>query len=333
MRTADRIFSIQGDGSLVPLNEQDYASEVDLQQLLARYPDLLAGHQISPKAPRRWLLIGREFQIPDDEGASNRWSLDHLFVDQDGTPTLIEVKRSTDGRLRREVIGQMLDYASNLKMWVPVEEMQRVFNERCSEEGLDPPAEIAAFLQSPPEEEAGEEVLWQRVRTKLQAGAIRLVFVADEIPRELKRVVEFLNEQMDPAQVLAVEVRQYVGSGLQTLVPTVITSRRDRKPARASGRDLDTEATFLQKIRAQCGDDAAGTAQSLLKWIAPLVSRVWWGRGSMVPILETHGGRDRGGHSSYYFSLKSTGRVEMQFSRVKGKPGFEREDDLRGLLS
>ncbi len=40
---------------------------------------------------------------------------------------------------------------------------------------------------------------------------MRLVFVADEIPQELLRIVEFLNSQMDPAEVLAVSVPQYVG--------------------------------------------------------------------------------------------------------------------------
>lgn len=38
-----------------------------------------------------------------------------------------------------------------------------------------------------------------------------MVFVVDLIPNELKTIVEFLNEQMDPADVLAVEINQYIG--------------------------------------------------------------------------------------------------------------------------
>ena len=49
------------------------------------------------------------------------------------------------------------------------------------------------------------------------------MFVSDEIPRELRRVVEFLNGQMNPAEVIAIEVKQYVGAdGTKTLVPRVI---------------------------------------------------------------------------------------------------------------
>jgi len=51
--------------------------------------------------------------IPDREDGSGRWSLDHLFLDQDSIPTLVEVKRSSDTRIRREVVGQILDYAAN----------------------------------------------------------------------------------------------------------------------------------------------------------------------------------------------------------------------------
>ena len=46
--------------------------------------------------------------------------------------------------------------------------------------------------------------------------------MADLIPPTLRRIVEFLNGQMDPAEVLAIEIKQFAGSGVTTLVPTVI---------------------------------------------------------------------------------------------------------------
>jgi hypothetical protein len=66
------------------------------------------------------------------------------------------------------------------------------------------------------------EQFWWKVKTNLQAGKVRLIFVADEISAELRRVVGFLNTQMDPAEVLAVEIKQYVGGKLKTLVPRVM---------------------------------------------------------------------------------------------------------------
>jgi hypothetical protein len=107
------IYLIDKSGNLVELQNRPYDSEAHLQELLARYPNLLASDQMNRAEPRRWLLIAREMGLPSEEDGSNRWSVDHLFLDQDGIPTIVEVKRSSDSRIRREVIGQMLDYAAN----------------------------------------------------------------------------------------------------------------------------------------------------------------------------------------------------------------------------
>ncbi len=41
------------------------------------------------------------------------------------------------------------------------------------------------------------ETFWQQVGSNLHAGRLRLLFVADEIPPQLRRIVEFLNQQME----------------------------------------------------------------------------------------------------------------------------------------
>lgn len=79
----ETIFHINQDGTLDELRETSYDSEQLLQQLLFNYPKLLAGDQINSDKPRNWVLVSREFGIPDTESASNRWYLDHLFLDQD----------------------------------------------------------------------------------------------------------------------------------------------------------------------------------------------------------------------------------------------------------
>lgn len=51
---------------------------------------------------------------------------------------------------------------------------------------------------------------WRNVKTNLAAGKLRLVFVSDAIPPELRKIVEFLNTQMTETEVLAIEVKQFV---------------------------------------------------------------------------------------------------------------------------
>ncbi len=146
--------------------------------------------------------------IPGEEEGGGRWSVDHLFLDQDSIPTLVEVKRSSDTRIRREVVGQMLDYAANAVLYWPIEQIRARF-----EAGAAVPEQVLAGFLDPG---VDPDQFWEQVKVNLRAGKVRLLFVADEIPAELQRVVEFLNEQMNPAEVLAVEIRQFMGQGLIT---------------------------------------------------------------------------------------------------------------------
>src|SRR5687768_3680096 len=94
----------------VALHERPYDAESVLQGLIERHPQMLSGDDAG-HGPL--LLVRREAGITDRDDAGPRWSLDHLYLDGDGVPTLVEVKRSSDTRARREVVAQMLDYAAN----------------------------------------------------------------------------------------------------------------------------------------------------------------------------------------------------------------------------
>jgi hypothetical protein len=137
------VFVLNDSQGLVALNPSEFVSEDDLQQLLEKYPALLSGNQTDDGTPRRWLLVKREKMIPAEDGGSGRWSVDHLFVDQDGIPTLVEVKRQSDTRLRREVVGQMLDYAANAVVYWPVEQLRVEFEQGCAGIGANPEEAMA----------------------------------------------------------------------------------------------------------------------------------------------------------------------------------------------
>ena len=82
MRTGKLFLIGKDQEQLIPMTETKYPSEDVLQVLLERYPDLIPGDQIDPDDPPRWLLVGREMPVPDDNTETGRWSLDHLYLDQ-----------------------------------------------------------------------------------------------------------------------------------------------------------------------------------------------------------------------------------------------------------
>ncbi len=315
-----RIYLIQDNGQLVDMTEQAYDSEDLLQELLAKYPSLLAGDQIDRAAPRRWLLISREKTLPSQEEGAGRWAVDHLFLDQDAIPTLVEVKRSSDTRIRREVVGQVLDYAANAVLFWPIEEIQAQFKANCEAQNLNPQQVLSEFL-SP---DADQEQFWQKTKTNLLAGRIRMIFVADEIPDELRRIIEFLGKQMDPAEVLAVEIKQYVGRGLKTLVPRVIGQMPPPPPPQWD------EKRFFQTLAEKRGTEETRVARQILQWVNNKMS-ISYGKGrqygSLIPVLEHRG-------TAYVpFMIWTNGYVQTQFGSMQTRPPFNDESKRLELLS
>ena len=111
---SDEIFLLQGT-TLQPLPVQTMRAglfgkslEDALQTILQKYPKVIPGKQIDPVSedPPRFVLLRREMPVAG-------WSLDHLYVDQRGTLTLVETKLIQNPESRREVIGQIIEYAAS----------------------------------------------------------------------------------------------------------------------------------------------------------------------------------------------------------------------------
>lgn len=245
--TQQRIYHLNEQGSLEPMQEKPFDAEADLQKLVAEYPGLLSGEQMNPDNPRRFILIGREQGIADIIGGGHRWSLDHLLIDQDAVPTLVEAKRQGNSEIRREIVGQMMDYAAHATQTWNVGDIRQAFEERVSAAGQDSDSVLSELLRS--EGETDSDAFWQQVDTNLRAARLRLLFVADGIPDELTRVVEFLNEQMPRIEVLAVEIKQFQGeTGISTLVPRLIGRTAEAVAARGRRAGSGSRSHFTPDI-------------------------------------------------------------------------------------
>ena len=254
----EKIFMRGADGKLIALSPAPYDSEDILQGLVGDYPALLAGDQMTPEEPRKWILVSREMGVPGAENGAGLWYLDHLFLDQDGIPTLVEVKRSSDTRIRREVVGQMLDYAANASAYWRVEDLQTLYQ-----------GDLNTALGLDSDEEAA---YWTTVESNLRLGKLRLVFLADRIPDALLRIIEFLNNQMRDTEVLGLEVRQYRSdTGEQIFVPKLL-GRTFQSVAVKQGRttrEWDRES-FLDDVEqtggTNCGIWRSGFWRNLQLW-------------------------------------------------------------------
>lgn len=155
----------------------------------------------------------------------------------------------------------------------------------------------------------------------MQAGRIKLLFVADEIPPELARIVEFLNDHMD-LSVSAVELRYFEGkAGEKTLAPRIIGETERAK--------LKKNVVARQKL------EPISMVDWLEKFIKPKGVKVMAGARALMDIFEmcnaehdvasTQGSIfarviTGEGHAAYPFFLRKNGRCEIAFgwtTRVK----------------
>jgi hypothetical protein len=235
------VYTIGEDGSTKPMDRIRCKNEDrELQLLLEKNPDLLPGDQINPEEPRRWLLVKREMPVPDPSSGVDRWSIDFFFVDQDATPTFVECKRFNDTRARREVVGQMFEYAANGHYYWTEDQLRGYAEEAAKGRGLSLEDAVGSIAPEDPSVDA----FFERVEDNLREGQIRIVFFLEEAPMELRSVVDFLNKQMERSEVLLVEARQFSHGGVKVVVPTLFGYTEQ---ARAVKRKVSVTTSGVRK--------------------------------------------------------------------------------------
>ncbi|WP_191060633.1 PDDEXK family nuclease [Geminicoccus harenae] len=322
---SEHIYQIDAEGQFTELQRSPYDSELFLQELISRHPALL--NQVAGEAGAL-LLVRREQPVPDAQ-ANSRWYLDHLFLDREAVPVLVEVKRATDTRARRDVVAQMLDYAANGIAFWPIDQITAAFAATATANGQDPDDLLAAFLQG-----NDPETFWRQVEANLRSGRIRLVFAADHIPRELTRIVEFLNEQMRPAEVLAIEIDQFTSvTGHRTLVPRLVgaTERARSGKAVLPPSEPASELEWLGAVEAQFGPAARAGAEQLIRWFREDGCEVVFTDNQVS--LCTRLRRSDGKPSWPFLLRKSSGRLELSLRNLTWVPGFQDTPSRVALLA
>ncbi len=309
------------DGKLIEMSKRRYDAEDVLQSLIATHPHLLTDADDPGERPRL-VLIEREVSIADSADAAGRWSLDHLFVDQDGVPTLVEVKRSSDTRIRREVVGQMLEYAANGPRYWPPGSVRAHFEARCGRDGREP----AEVLERTFGGDLAVEAWWATVDTNLREGTLRLLFVADEISQELKAIIEFLNDQMVRTTVLGVELPQFadeVGSHRMFVPGIVGRSERAESVKTVRKQRRWTAEEWLERHAELAEPDDVAVTRRLVAWAGSRDVDVAFGTAMNNPSMKLE--RRIDGRSVGVVRLYPDGSVEINFGHLPAP-----FDDLAG---
>jgi hypothetical protein len=319
------------DGALIPLEAEGHVSEKDFQKVLADNPAVLAG-ALDEGEDGTWLLVDRELPIKAEESDTGTWKVDHLFLASDGRPVLVEVKRSSDPRARREVVAQMLDYAASFDADWTAEKLRLRRQRRLTESTAAAfKSEMETFLSVAGLDD--EDQLWSSVQAQIDAGHIRLLFVADQLSPTLVRVIEFLNRQLRSAEVLGVEVVRHAGSGHEVVVyQPVVRGRSSSEAQRKAPALRRTREEFDQVLLAHHDQRVLDQVNDLVKRAERLGGFESLGTSADDPALYINF-RTNGGPPVYWpFLLRpKPNKLVVRIQKLRTHPAFADEgvrDDL-----
>ncbi len=168
----------------IPLGGQsdDSFSEDWLQQQLFTHPDLLPVEDIDPVfgplAP-----LCRELATPVGY-------LDNLYVNGLGLLTLAECKLWRNPQARREVVGQILDYAAQLSRW-DYETLEKAIGVRLNQSDFS----LYHFLRAQGVKTGTEATFIDNISRNLRRGRFLLLIVGDGIREQVEAIGEFLQNQ------------------------------------------------------------------------------------------------------------------------------------------
>jgi hypothetical protein len=173
-----------GLGGAIPLTPLDQipgavaVSEAEIQALVHAHPGCLPIAEIDP------MFVG---PVPIcTELNTSAGPIDNFMVTPSGLPVLVECKLWRNPEGRREVVGQILDYAKELSRWSS-SDLQRVVSMRLKRGG-NPLLEMVRKVDP-----AVDEVQFNDALTRnLRRGRFLLLIVGDGIREGVEAIAEYL---------------------------------------------------------------------------------------------------------------------------------------------
>ena len=142
--------------------------------------------------------------------------IDLIGIGSSGSITIMECKLAKNHQIKREVVGQVLDYAASL--WeTDLLALSEAFRARA---GSDPFEAIRRQFGEDAES-FDEEACRSEVARRLREGDFRLLVAVDRIDPELRRIIQYVNSRGtgQGLRLVAVEFPRYQQGTIQVLVP------------------------------------------------------------------------------------------------------------------
>jgi len=284
--------------------EEGFASEGELQTFLKEHADLMPLDAIELGTPPL-LCIGWEVGVASG-------SQDILYVDQNGLLTIVETKLRKNPEARREVVGQILEYAAQMSAWTAADverQAARFYADPNSPESYrDSTLEKALYGFAPG---LSYEEFLQQLQTNIERGHFRLIIAIDEPPDPLLITVEFVNRFSEHFEMYLIQLKRFrdIAKDQNIFVPALFGRVPKAERSRGQARPWNAES-FLRQASEQA-PEALAVLRRLVEF-AEKEGSVRWGRGARVATLKLAFAAPDGNEITAFW-LMANGKIELTF--------------------
>lgn len=214
-----------------------------IQELLEKEPAVLPTAEIDPIfAPL--ICVAREVHMGVDENKGGR--IDNLYISPKGYVVVVETKLWRNPEARREVVGQILDYAKEVRTW-DYEKLDAIYK-NYHKDGKSLFAALVSAGYKTPDEEAG---FIDVVQKNIRAARFLLMIVGDGIREGVEKLADYMNKSPDMQHRIALcelEVYEMAG-GSRLVVPqlTLKTNIIERGIIRVEGGEIKIDVSDNQE--------------------------------------------------------------------------------------
>ncbi|HFG0578674.1 TPA: hypothetical protein ACGFUY_002536, partial [Flavobacterium psychrophilum] len=292
----------------IPLNEKHF-QENWLQKIIHRNPQILPIDDIeSGFAPL--ISLGREI-------STSVGYIDNLYISPNGYLTIVETKLWRNPEAKREVVGQIIDYAKELTNWNftklndGVKNSSQLYNNNSK--GI---IELIKDFENIEEHE--EYKIIDNIERNLKRGRFLLLIVGDGIRESVEEMVDFLSNTPQIQFTLGlVELQFYKNPNVEgelIAIPNLITRTREitraivkiensttgnvtietdfieEKVKPITVRTTITEDDFFEQLQQNTDYESAEFAKHILATVKEKGYFVEWRQGAFVAkILDPNG--------------------------------------------
>lgn len=194
------------------IEKSDFISENYVQKYITDNPNSIPLSDI--KDGIKLLILTREFP-------TNSGPIDAIGIDRDGQIYIIETKlyKNQD---KRKIVAQVLDYGASL--WKTTEDFDDFFQKIDALTNKNFHVSLEQLLRDSfnvTEEEIQD--IYNMMKTNLSEGSFKFVVLMDEIHRELKDIIQFLNHNSN-FDIYAVELEFYKFDQYEIMIPKLFGS-------------------------------------------------------------------------------------------------------------